>query len=100
VSAVIRDRCRVDFLDWLDSIIASKYQIRQCDIEDRRFNSYERSLLTEHLSNEVLISFTKAALNNCARPHGIVPSTYDEAVINAYVPELLRRLEEAESNKA
>lgn len=63
-------------------------------------NSWERELLLPLMSNELFLSELEYCLKNCSPNHqseSHPAATYDEAIVYRYVPELVRRLKEAET---
>lgn len=67
----------------------------QIDLEEwenlHPMNSYERQILMPNLSNRALRHVVKNMLDNCT-PSGMVPVTYDDAIIGVIMPILLERL--------
>lgn len=57
--------------------------------------SYERQLLVPAMTNDCLIGSVEYCLKNVTLIGRVgFPVTYEEALINTYVPELLRRLQQ------
>lgn len=81
--------------DYID-LCERGWPIQLEEYQEMRMNSFEREYLLPFLSLEALKWSLENCLKNCS--HGTSkPSTYDESLQNLYVPELLRRLEDAES---
>lgn len=63
--------------------------------EGLRLNSYEQALLLPFMEDEVLFDVIKLAQENSSFPTQATfinpPSTYDEALVGLYLPEILRR---------
>ncbi|AZV43607.1 hypothetical protein BAOM_2998 [Peribacillus asahii] len=78
-------------------------EIHVSELEDRsvtpemratmRMNSYAQDDLPPKLTDETLINTVKHYLSHCSKP-SFPCSTYDEAIIHKYVPELIKRLGE------
>lgn len=77
--------------------LASNKEITLEEYKELRANSYERKLLIEKLDNEALEYSIDLSMKNTSVPNhaSFVPTTYEEALIHTYVPELLRRLKNA-----
>lgn len=77
--------------------LTSSKEITLEEYKDLRTNSYERKLLVEKLNNEALEYSIDLCMKNTSVPNysSFVPTTYEEALIHTYIPELLRRLKNA-----
>jgi hypothetical protein len=71
--------------------LAERGNITVEEYEKIRCNSYERDLLIPALTDEAFEKEVQRTLDNCTPPRGSPVSTYDEAMIGLYGPELLKR---------
>lgn len=65
-------------------------------MENMYMNSYARDDIFPKLTTETLLVDAKRYLSHCPTPR-MPCSTYNEALIHKIVPELIKRLEEAEN---
>ena len=61
------------------------------EYEEMRMNSYERAFLLPYFSDEVLLQMIEYARRNSSTRSYPVPVTYNDAIIDAYMPELMKR---------
>lgn len=70
--------------------LAKRGNVTLTEVTGLQCNSWEWEHLYPAMTDEAFTGCVQHALNNCAR--GPSPcTTYDEAVVNVYAPELLRR---------
>lgn len=56
-------------------------------------NSYEREELVPFMDDDCLIQHIEYCLTNCQQKYRLGPcSTYDEAVVHLWMPEIIKRL--------
>lgn len=67
-------------------------------LEKMRMNSYARDDIFPKLTTETLLDRAKYYQSQCSTPR-FPCSTYNESLIHKIVPELIKRLEEAENGK-
>jgi hypothetical protein len=63
------------------------------EYKEMRMNSYERKFLLPYFSDEVLFHVMEHARQNSSNPGRAISVTYDESIINDYMPELKARYE-------
>lgn len=71
--------------------LIARGNITSAELKELRCDSWEWEAIISKLTDEALLEMAEHAIKNSSRPRRPC-STYDEAVIAAYAPELIKRL--------
>lgn len=72
--------------------LAKRGNVTRAEIAELRCNSWEWELLVPAMTDEALAQRVRHALDNSAH-HKRPCTTYDQAIVELYAPELLRRFQ-------